>query len=300
MIKPFVLMLLLLCTNMPAYAVLKVFSCEPEWASLVQELGSEHVKTYAATSALQDPHHIQARPSLIAKMRKADLVVCTGAELEIGWLPVLLRRAANPRVQPGNPGYFEAADYVNLLDVPEKLDRGEGDIHPHGDPHIQTDPRNILLVAKHLAVRLAQLDPDHAREYETNSAEFLARWQAAIAGWEQRGSKLAGTPIVTQHKSWTYLIHWLQLSEIVRLEAKPGVPPSTAHLTAVLQKVEQTPAQGILRAAYQSPKASDWLHDRTGIAVIVLPYTVGGNKQATDLFSLFDSTLRLLEGMKNG
>ncbi len=300
MIKPLVMTLLLLCTNMPAYAVLNVFSCEPEWASLTQELGQQLVKTWSATSAMQDPHHIQARPSLIAKMRKADLIVCTGAELEIGWLPVLLRRAANARVQPGNPGYFEAADYVVLLDVPDNVDRAQGDIHPRGDPHIQTDPRNILLVAKQLALRLAQLDPDHAREYEANTASFMARWQAAIAGWEQRGSKLAGVPIVTQHKSWTYLIHWLQLNEIVRLEAKPGVPPSTAYLTTVLQKVEQTPAQGILRAAYQSPKASGWLHDRTGIPVIVLPYTVGGNKQATDLFTLFDSTLQLLEGMTNG
>ena len=297
MIKLRALALLLLCINMPAYADLKVFSCEPEWASLVQELGAEHVKIYAATNALQDPHHIQARPSLIAKMRKADLLVCTGAELEIGWLPVLLRRAANARVQPGNPGYFEASDYVDLLDVPEKVNRAAGDIHPSGDPHIQTDPRNILLVAKPLALRLAQLDPDNADAYASNTAEFIARWQAAIAGWEQRGSSLAGVPIVTQHKSWTYLIHWLQLNEIVRLEAKPGVPPSTAYLTTVLQKVEQTPARGILRAAYQSPKASGWLHDRTGIPVIVLPYTVGGNKQATDLFTLFDSTLQLLEGM---
>ena len=187
MIKPLLLTLLLLCTNMPAYADLKVFSCEPEWASLVQELGAEHVKTYAATNALQDPHHIQARPSLIAKMRKADLVVCTGADLEIGWLPVLLRRAANPRVQPGNPGYFEAADYVDMLDVPDTVDRAHGDLHPRGDPHIQTDPRNILLVAKPLALRLAQLDPENADAYASNASIFLTRWEAAIAGWEQRG-----------------------------------------------------------------------------------------------------------------
>lgn len=292
-----ILMLLLLLVHLPVYADLEIFACEPEWGSLAEELGKDNVSVYTATNAFQDPHHIQARPSLIAKMRKADLIVCTGADLEIGWLPVLLRRAANARVQPGSPGYFEAANYVTLLDVPSKVDRSEGDVHPRGDPHIQTDPRNILKVAKGLAPRLAQLDPENAAAYKRNANNFSQRWQAAIKGWEQRGANLAGVPVVTQHKSWTYLIRWLHMKEIIRLEPKPGVPPSTAYLTTVLQKVEKTPVKGIIRAAYQNPKASSWLHDRTGIPIIVLPFTVGGNEEATNLFTLFDSTLQQLEGM---
>jgi len=289
----------MLVASSPANADLKVFACEPEWASLVAALGENHVNVYVATNAFQDPHHIQARPSLIAKMRKANLVVCTGAELEIGWLPVLLRRAANSRVQPGTPGYFEAAEYVRLLDVPDSVDRAEGDVHPRGDPHIQTDPRNILAVANALVPRLAELDPENASAYQRNADLFLSRWQAAMQAWNMRGSNLAGIPIVTQHKSWSYLIQWLKLDEVTRLEAKPGVPPSTAYLTTVLKKVEQTRVRGILRAAYQNPKASEWLHDRTDIPIIVLPYTVGGNEEATDLFGLFDSTLQLLERMEN-
>lgn len=296
------LTLVLLCSYLPlpARADLNIFACEPEWASLARELGKEHVNVYTATNAFQDPHHIQARPSLIAKMRRADLIICTGADLEIGWLPVLLRRAANARIQPGSDGYFEAANHVTLLDVPARVDRAEGDIHPRGDPHIQTDPRNILKVARGLAPRLAQLDPENAPDYARNAARFQKRWQTAMTGWELRGAKLSGVPVVTQHNSWTYLIHWLHLNEIIRLEPKPGVPPSTAYLTTVLQKVKQLPAKGILRAAYQNPRASNWLHDRTGIPVIVLPYTVGGNDTATDLFALFDSTLTLLEGMQDG
>src|SRR5947208_10561326 len=138
---------------------LEVFACEPEWAALATELGGDKVEVFSATTARQDPHQIQARPALIARLRSADLVVCTGAELEIGWMPVLLRQAANARVQPGTPGYMEAAPQVRMLEVPARLDRAEGDIHAAGNPHIQTDPRNIVAVAAALARRMAEIDP---------------------------------------------------------------------------------------------------------------------------------------------
>src|SRR5690349_1911790 len=143
----------------PAQAALRVFACEPEWGALVQELGGSLVDVSVATTALQDPHQIQAKPSLIARARNADLVVCTGAELEIGWLPVLLQQSGNAKVQPGQPGNFAAADHVRKLDVPARLDRAQGDVHAAGNPHIQTDPRNIALVAAALGARLQQLDP---------------------------------------------------------------------------------------------------------------------------------------------
>ncbi len=289
-----ILLLLLAAGSMPAQAGLRVFACEPEWASLVRELGGEQVTVSSATTALQDPHHIQARPSLIARMRRAELVVCTGAELETGWLPVLLRRAANPDVQPGSAGYFEAARFVTLLDKPVRLDRAAGDLHAAGDPHIQTDPRNIRKIAVALGARLARLDKAHASAYRARTQDFLDRWDRALQGWQRQAARLKGLPVVTQHKSWTYLIHWTGMKEITRLEAKPGVPPSSAHLSRVLSLMQQQPARAILRAAYQPPRAADWLHNRTGIPVVVLPYTVGGNDQAGDLFGLFDSTLHLL------
>ena len=286
-----ILVSLVLWLPLFAHAGLKVFACEPEWAALVKELGGGDVKVYAATTALQDPHRIEARPSLIAQMRRADLAVCTGAELEIGWLPVLLREAGNAAVQPGQPGYFEAARRVPLLDKPQRLDRAEGDVHALGNPHVHTDPRNILRIAEALTTRLAELDPPNATAYRSRGQAFKARWQAAIARWEARAAPLRNLPVAVQHKSFTYLLAWLGLREVVTLEPRPGVEPSVAHLARVAAQLETTPARMVLRAAYQSPRPAAWLADRAGIPALALPYTVGGNARANDLFGLFDDTL---------
>jgi zinc/manganese transport system substrate-binding protein len=282
-----------------ALAVLSVFACEPEWGALVRELGGADLQVYVATTALQDPHHVQARPSLIAKLRRADLAVCTGAELEIGWMPVLLRQAHNPAIQPGRPGYFAAADQVHMREVPSRLDRSEGDVHPYGNPHIQTDPRNIAAVAKALASRLAELDPGHADTYRQRYEDFDQRWRAAMARWEEQGAALKGLPIVVQHKSWTYLSHWLGLYEVAALERKPGVPPSSAYLAEVLAQLRSKPGRLVIRAAYQDPRASTWLSEHADIPAVELPFTVGGLPGTDDLFGLFDVTLaRLLEAAK--
>src|SRR6266700_3090965 len=149
----------------PALADLNVFATVPEWGALAQELGGDKVKVYVATNALQDPHHVEAKPSLIARARGADLVVATGAELEIGWLPLVTQQAGNPKVQAGKPGYFEATAFVPMLEKPTRLDRAEGDVHALGNPHIQTDARNIARVAGPLSARLAELDPPNAAYY---------------------------------------------------------------------------------------------------------------------------------------
>jgi zinc/manganese transport system substrate-binding protein len=286
--------MLFFVVSYPVSAALNVFACEPEWASLVQELGRDKVSVFSATTAQQDPHHIQARPSLIAKMHRADLLVCTGADLETGWLPVLLRRAANPKVQPGQPAYFEAAQHVSLLDKPVRLDRAEGDIHAAGDPHLHLNPHNISRITKALTLTLAAIDSQNAALYHQYENDFLTRWQQAMAQWEKQAAPLRDMGIVTQHKSWTYLIDWLGMKEITRLEPKPGVPPSTAYLTQVLATLQQQPARAILVAPYQNPQAADWLHSRTTIPVVFLPYTVGGNAEVTNLFELFDSTISKL------
>src|SRR4051812_16431169 len=156
----------------PASAAINVFACEPEWAALAQELGGDKVSTVSATTAFQDPHHIEARPSLIARMRSADLVVCSGSELEIGWLPLLLTQSGNGRVRPGSPGYIEASQYVVKLEVPRVVDRSMGDVHPGGNPHVHTDPRNIAKVAVVLAGRLAQLDAANAATYRSRAEAF--------------------------------------------------------------------------------------------------------------------------------
>ena len=287
--------LLLLPLN--AAADLRVFSCEPEWGALVTELAGDHADVFTATTAQQDPHYIQARPSLIARMRRADLVVCTGAELEIGWLPVLMARGGNPRVKPGTDGYFEAASFVPMLEVPQRLDRAEGDVHPSGNPHIQLDPRNIARIAPALSERLAKIDPANAGDYRKRLEDFSQRWQSALQRWDTEAESLKGMPIVVHHKSWAYLNQWLGLKEIGTLEPKPGVPPSSSHLAELLETLKATPAKAVIRAPYQDPRASEWLIKQVpGLVMIEMPFTVGGNAQATDLFGLFDSSIALLKG----
>jgi zinc/manganese transport system substrate-binding protein len=283
----------------PAGATLNVFATVPEWGALADELGGDKVKIYTATSALQDPHHVEAKPSLIARARGADLIVATGAELEIGWLPLVLQQAGNPKVQPGKPGYFEAAPFVNLLDKPTRLDRAEGDVHAAGDPHIQTDPRNIALVAAPLAARLAEIDPPNAAYYQARYKAFSERWTAAIARWEKEAAPLKGVPIIVQHKAFTYLIAWLGMKEVASLEPKPGIEPTTAHLSEVLAITQRQPVKMVLRAAYQSDRASQWIAERAKINAVALPFTVGGDDAAKDLTGLFDDTIqRLLKGLQ--
>lgn len=286
-----ILMVCLLWLPLAAHAALNVFACEPEWGALAREIGGRSVKVYTATTALQDPHRIEARPSLIAQMRRADLVVCSGADLEAGWLPLLLREAGNARVQPGRPGYFEATRFVTLLEKPASLDRAQGDVHAAGNPHIHTDPRNIARVGAALAARLTEIDPAGATTYQAQWQAFSTRWNEAIAGWQTRAAPLKNLPVVVQHKSFSYLLAWLGMVEVATLEPKPGVEPSVAHLGRIAAQLQATPARAVLRAAYHSPRPSEWLASRTGIPALALSYTVGGNARAGDLFGVFDDTL---------
>lgn len=297
--KNILLILSLLLLSSQAHAALNVFACEPEWAALTQELAGDKASIYTATGALQDPHRIEARPSLIAKARRADLVVCTGAELEVAWLPVVLRESGNARVQPGSAGYFEAASVVRMLEVPTKLDRGEGDVHAQGNPHIQTDARNFLPIAAALAQKLMQRDPANQAHYQQRLNTFEQRWQAALARWEQQAAPLKGVAVVVQHKGFPYLADWLGLREVAVLEPKPGLEPSAAWLSHVLTTLQQRPASMVLRAAYQSERPSAWIAQRASIAAVELPYTVGGSDAAQDLYGLFDDTIaRLLKGLR--
>jgi zinc/manganese transport system substrate-binding protein len=282
-----------------AHAELHVFACEPEWAALTKEIAQDKVDIYTATNAYQDPHHIQARPSLISKMRRADMLVCTGAELEIGWLPLLLRQSSNDKLQPGQPGYFEAAQQVTLLEKPVQVDRSMGDVHPEGNPHMQLDPHRIATVAEKLNERLALLDPTNAAFYQKNYQDFAKHWQQAMKAWEAKAAPLKGVPVAVYHKGYAYLFHWLGIKEIVALEPKPGLPPSAGYLAQIKEKIAKQPVKMVIYSAYQSDQAANWLGDNAHIPVVQLPFTVGGSDQAKDLFGLFDDTInRLLKGLK--
>ena len=297
-----ILLVLLLLLPAQAAAELRIFACEPEWSALAEELGGGQVEASSATHALQDPHYVQARPSLISKVRKADLVICSGAQLEIGWLPALLGKANNPAVLPGKDGFIEASSLVRRLDVPDSVDRAKGDMHPQGNPHIQMNPHNIARVARVLGERLAQLDPDNAEQYAARTAKFLDRWNTAILNWEERARPLAGSRVVSHHTSWVYLQDWLQLQEVATLEPVPGIPPTASHLSELLAELgtDGSGAEAIIRSPFQNPKPSEWLQERTRIPAVMLPLTVGGSDRAKDLFGLFDDVIERLLTVKTG
>lgn len=292
--KTLFIAVLLSVLPLTASAKLNIFACEPEWASLAEVIGGDNVKTASATNALQDPHYIQARPSLISKVRKADLLVCSGAQLEIGWLPMLLNKGNNPNVQPGSKGYLEASSFVKRLEVPVNVDRSQGDVHPAGNPHIQTNPHNILLVADALTERMSELDPGNADQYKAALADYTPKWQAAMTKWEAKAAPLKGENIITYHKSWAYLQDWLDLTEVATLERVSGVPPTVGHLSSLVEQFSNGGASMIIHAPYQSDKSAQWFSDRTGIPFVMIPMSVGGSDAATDLYSLFDDIVERL------
>ena len=279
----------------PAAADLRIFACEPEWAALAREVGGEKIDAFSAAHALQDPHHIRARPSLISRIRRADVVFCSGADLEVGWLPLLMRRGARSGVQPGTTGYLMAAEHVPVLEKPTVLDRSLGDLHPGGNPHVHLDPQNLAILANELSRRFIQLDAANTDYYRNQLATFQKEWRAAMAGWNSRTAKLSGLPIIVHHKSFTYLIRWAGLKEVATLEVKPGIPPTASHLNGLLQTARSQKVKAILRTPYDPADASEWLSSKTGIAARMLPYTVAKDAPPGALAKLFDRTITILE-----
>ena len=294
-----ILLVVCLLLALPVRADLNVFATVPEWGALAKEIGGDKVKVYTATNALQDPHRIEAKPSLLAQARRADLLVAAGAELEVGWLPLVVRDSGNAAIQVGRPGYFEAAAYVKRLEIPTVVDRAHGDVHPAGNPHTHLDPRNVQKVAETLAARMAEIDAANAASYQSNLKTFVAKWQAAIARWEKDATPLKGVPVLVHHQSFVYLLNWLGMKEVGTLEPKPGIEPTSSQLTGLVARQQSQPARMVLRAAYQQEGPSQWIAGKTGMPAIMLPYTVGGTSEAKDLFGLFDDSVqRLLKGLK--
>lgn len=277
-----------------AQADLRIFATVPEWGALAKEIGGEQVTIYTATNAFQDPHRIEAKPSLLAQARRAQLVVAVGADLEVGWLPLVIRDSGNAAIQSGRPGYFEAASVVQRLNVPTVLDRAHGDVHAAGNPHVHLDPRNVLRVGEALAKRMAEIDAANAPVYQAGFKVFASKWQQAMARWDKDAAPLKGVVVLVHHQSFVYLTHWLGMKELGSLEPKPGIEPTSSHLTGLLALQQSTPPRMVLRAAYNQEGPSQWIAGKTGMPAVLLPYTVGGTAEAKDLVSLFDDTLQRL------
>jgi zinc/manganese transport system substrate-binding protein len=291
--------LLTLLLALPLRAELLIFACEPEWAALAKEIAGSEARIVSATGAAQDVHRIQPRPSLIAKARRADLLVCTGADLESAWLPQLLRRANNPGIRPGSTGYLEAASQVRLREIPASIDRAEGDLHPQGNPHIHLDPHNLPPIANEMASRLAILDPERAETYRRRADDFAARWHQALTEWERRTQPLHGVRVVVDHQQWAYLLAWLEMERVAALEPKPGLPPSPGYLAELKASLSAQPADLLLRADRHESQAAAWLLGQVSLPEAVLPYTVGTDAGGDALFGLFDQLIGgLLEAVQ--
>lgn len=279
---------------------LTVFACEPEWAALVREL-APHAQVRSATHARQDPHHIEARPSLIAALRQADLAVCTGASLEAGWLPALQQRAGNPRVQKGAPGMLFAAEQVQLIDPRAPGSPFEGDVHSEGNPHLHLDPHRLRAVAEVLAQRLQAADPPRAAEIRQRWASWDADWRARTTAWERKAAPLRGMRVAAQHTTFAYLWRWLGVEQVTDLEPRPGTPPTPGHLQQVLERTRAAPPRAVVVSAYQDPRSAQWLAQQLGGAaqVLQLPSTVTEEAPADTLASFYDHLLeRLLQAAR--
>jgi zinc/manganese transport system substrate-binding protein len=255
-----------------ARAELKVVTTVPALAAIARDVGGARVKVTSLALPTQDPHFVDAKPSLALELSRADLLVAVGLQLEVGWLPTLQIGARNPAIQIGSPGYLDASQFVKLLEVPmQALDRSMGDVHPGGNPHYLYDPRAAAAVARGLAGRLKQLDPQGAAEYDRTLAGFLERLETARIAWEKRLAPARGQAIVTYHRSWVYLAAWLGLEEVATIEPKPGIPPTPGHAAKVLAAMRAHKVRVILREGYYPDAMCDVLAQRAGAKAILLP-----------------------------
>src|SRR5690606_24345436 len=234
-----------------ARADVAVVTTVPTLAALAAEVGGEHVSVRSLSLPTQDPHFVDPKPSLMLELNRADLLVAVGLDLEVGWLPTLQTGARNRKIQRGSSGYLDCSAYVGILDIPRhKVDRSQGDIHPGGNPHYLYDPRGAIGCAHGIAARLAIIDPPHAAAYRKNLAAFKRRVAAKVAGWKKALAAARGAPVITYHRSWSYLLDWIGLREVATLEPKPGVPPSAGHVAAVIRAGRKASARAILLEAY--------------------------------------------------
>ena len=301
-LRPAAAVLAALLSLAPAHAsaALRVVATTEGLAALAKEAGGDKVQVESLSRGVQDPHFVDANPTLAVKLRQADLLVDMGLDLEIGWLPPLVNQSRNPDIQPTGQRRLTAASYIHVLDVPTgPVDRSMGDLHPAGNPHFMDDPRAAVEVVLGIAKKLSQLDPANAATYAQRSADFQRRIDADLARWRATFAPLRGRPIVAQHQTMSYLLDWTGLRAVGYLEPKPGVPPSAGHLAEVLQTLEKTPAKMVIRAAYEDPRPVQFIAEKAHIPAVTLPYTIGGTDAAKNLFSLYDDTInRLLAAMK--
>jgi len=274
-------------------AVLHVVSSIPTLGSLAKEVGGKRIETESLGKGYQDPHFVEPKPSLMLVLNRADLLLYVGLELEIGWLPPLVLGSRNPKIQPGELGNLDCSRAIPVLDVPTtKVDRSMGDIHPQGNPHYWLPPGNAKIIAREIAQRLGQLDPEGKAEYDRNLAAFEARVDAKAKEWEAAAAKLKRVKVVTYHKSWSYVTQWLGLEEIGYVEPKPGIPPDPQHLSRLISVMKQNGAKLLLMEDFYNKSVASLVAEKAGAKLLDLPTDVGATRQIKDWFTLVDTVVK--------
>ncbi|WP_448583472.1 metal ABC transporter solute-binding protein, Zn/Mn family [Thermocrinis sp.] len=287
--KALIFILLLLSFS---FAQLKVVVTYPWIGELVREIGKDKVNLHVIAKGTEDPHFVVPKPSHIAKMRNADLLIIQGASLEIGFLPPLLQQSNNPRIQPGRQGFLDLSQFVELIEKPQRVSREMGDVHPEGNPHYNLDPHNIPVLAKAIAERMCQLDLSNCSLYKTNLEDFLQRFKNKLKEWDESLEKLKGIKVVQYHKLYDYLLQRYGLVSLGTIEPLPGIPPTAKYVEELIKK-----AQGVrfvLQDVYHEKRTSQYVAQRLGAKLVVLPHDVGAVSEVKDLFSLFDEIVQRL------
>ena len=290
-------LLLVLATSQPVLAAGKVnvVTATMDLAALANEVGGDRVNVISIARGYQDPHFVEAKPSFLLNLRKADLLVVVGLQLEIGWLPPLITQCGNPKIQPAAPGYFDASQFAEILEIPTtQVSRAMGDVHPLGNPHYWLDPQNGLRVAGGLAQKLSQLSPGDAAYFQQRLEDFRKRLMAAGNRWDEQMKPYRGRKVITYHQSWPNFVKRFGLQVAEYVEPRPGIPPSPAHVVELISLMKRQNVKLILVEPYFDLKTPQSVARETGGQVVVLMPSVGGNKDTGDYIKLFDYDINLL------
>jgi zinc/manganese transport system substrate-binding protein len=278
-----------------AQGKLNIVSTTEDLASIAREVGGDRVAVEALARGYQDPHFVEAKPSFILKLQRADLLIVVGRELEIGWLPPLIQQSRNGKVQVGASGYLDASAKARILDIPTgQITRAMGDVHPQGNPHFWLDPENGKIVARSIADKLTQLRPADRAYFEQRVSDFTTRLTAAEARWAAQIAPFKGAKVVTYHNSFPNFAERFGLQVIGFVEPRPGIPPSPQHTLDVINDMKQQNVKLVLVEPYFDLKTPNAIGRATGASVLVLPPSVGGNKEVTDYFKLFDYDINMI------
>ena len=277
-------------------AQIRVVATTPDLASVAKEIGGDRVSVVALAKPTEDPHYVDAKPSHIVTLNRADALIEGGAELELGWLPPLLENSRNGKISAGAPGRIVASEGIKLIEIPTSFDRSKGDVHSLGNPHFMIDPANVKIVARNIADHFAQIDPKSAATYRGNLARFNAKLNAKLADWQKQLAPYRGSRIVTYHKDFGYLAERFGLNIVDELEPKPGIAPSPAHLAQVIGKMKATNAKVILVQPFQNRKTAETVARQTGAAVLDVPQQPGAGSNPPTYFGMMDNVVNTLAG----